>query len=232
MPWQIQARRGQADQWEPISVERPRLIAGIYQRQYEYESIYDAKLAFKEYVDVEGSLPNLLVRMATGAAKFTDRYDVRFVQFCSEQQASGPPIPDLAAQPDSTTEKFNRIENEYRTHRIGVHDYASLVSCLRSNFKQVFGDDEPLSDPQDMIQRLVVEIQNLQRLKGGGMQGHESDVRVLTDQEADMLEALREVPAWFEEWHVPIGTAEETLLGRVNAAIMRTEAAAEQHGRK
>ena len=41
---------------------------------------------------------------------------------------------------------------------------------------------------------------------------------------ADMLEALREVPAWFEEWSVEIGSAEETLLGRVNAAIARAEA--------
>jgi hypothetical protein len=37
----------------------------------------------------------------------------------------------------------------------------------------------------------------------------------------ELLEALKEVPAWFEEWNVEIGAAEETLLGRVNAAIAK-----------
>jgi len=39
-----------------------------------------------------------------------------------------------------------------------------------------------------------------------------------------LLAALQEVPAWFEEWSVEIGAAEETLLGRVNAAIAKATA--------
>ncbi len=39
----------------------------------------------------------------------------------------------------------------------------------------------------------------------------------------ELLEALKEVPAWFEEWNVEIGAAEETLLDRVNAAIATAE---------
>jgi hypothetical protein len=41
----------------------------------------------------------------------------------------------------------------------------------------------------------------------------------VTDLERVLLEALREVPAWFAEWNIVIGPAEETLLDRVNAAI-------------
>jgi hypothetical protein len=48
-------------------------------------------------------------------------------------------------------------------HRIGVYDYASLVSCLRTNYKMVFGSDSALTDPQDMVQRMTAEIQNLRR---------------------------------------------------------------------
>ena len=66
---------------------------------------------------------------------------------------------------DSNTEPC--IEEAYqainRLHRIGVYDYASCVSCLRTNYKLVFGEDAPLTDPQDMIQRLAAEIQELRR---------------------------------------------------------------------
>ncbi len=87
--------------------------------------------------------------------------------------AGGPPTPDLAAQPDSTTIRYT-VEDDAgtrtveipETHRIGVHDYASFVSCLRSNFKLVFGEDQPFIDPQDMIQRMTAEIQELRRGPG------------------------------------------------------------------
>ncbi len=44
-----------------------------------------------------------------------------------------------------------------------------------------------------------------------------------TPTEFKLLEALKEVPAWFDEWNVEIGPAEETLLERVNAAIAEYE---------
>jgi hypothetical protein len=93
MPWQIQVRRKiDGEEWEPISVERCRKIGDTHERQYNYESVYEAKQAFAEYVDIEGGLPNLLIRMATGRPKFTDHYAVRFVQLWPEDQqpASGP----------------------------------------------------------------------------------------------------------------------------------------------
>jgi hypothetical protein len=46
--------------------------------------------------------------------------------------------------------------------RIGVYDYPSLVSCLRDNYRTLF-PDAPLTDPQDMIQRITAEIQGLRR---------------------------------------------------------------------
>jgi hypothetical protein len=49
---------------------------------------------------------------------------------------------------------------------IGVHDYPSFVSCLRANFKIIFGEDAPFTDPQDMIQRMTAEIQRLRSLYG------------------------------------------------------------------
>ncbi len=99
--------------------------------------------------------------------------------------AGGPPTPDLAAQPDSTTTDLPPYDPATGTGfhpRIGVHDYASLVSCLRVNFKLTFGEDEPLTDPQGMIQRMTAEIQGLRRLgsldlKGGGVQGDGNDAR-------------------------------------------------------
>ncbi len=67
------------------------------------------------------------------------------------QPAGGPPTPDLTAQPDSNK----------KNPRIGVHNYDSLVSCLRTNFEKVF--DSQIRDPQDMIQMMVAEIQTLRR---------------------------------------------------------------------
>jgi hypothetical protein len=48
--------------------------------------------------------------------------------------------------------------------RIGVYDYESCVRCLTSNWKKVFPQYPP-TDPQDMIQRMAWEIQNLRRGK-------------------------------------------------------------------
>ncbi len=95
---------------------------------------------------------------------------------------------DLADGPNSNKIRYT-VEDDAGTHtvelsrpRIGVHDYASLVSCLRENYKLVFGSDAPLTDPQDMIQRMTAEIQGLRRLgsldlKGGGVQGDGNDAR-------------------------------------------------------
>jgi hypothetical protein len=108
----------------------------------------------------------------------------------SHTPAGGPRTPDLAAQPDSTP-KFDTGDfdepayqaiNRLERYRIGVHDYASFVSCLRDNFKLIFGEDQPLTDPQDMIQRMTAEIQGLRRLgsldlKGGSVQGDGNDAR-------------------------------------------------------
>jgi hypothetical protein len=98
MPWQIQCRKVDGQEWEPISVERCRKIADAYERQYHYVVLDDAKRAFAEYVDIEGGLPNLLIRQATGRPKFTDQYDVRFVWigepwivWSRESQSAGGP---------------------------------------------------------------------------------------------------------------------------------------------
>ena len=113
----------------------------------------------------------------------------------SRQPAGGPPTPDLAGSPDSNTQPYldpyygtppSEIVDKTPQHRIGVHDYASLVSALRSNFKQVFGDDQPLTDPQDMIQRLTAEIR---RLKGGSEQGFGRAVRLPTEENGPEDEA-------------------------------------------
>jgi len=93
--------------------------------------------------------------------------------------AGGPPTSDLAAQPDSKPEKFpeptklpdfdydyqaiDRNLRDQARQRIGVYDYDSCVSCLRINYKKAFGNDAPLTDPQDMIQRMAAEIQELRR---------------------------------------------------------------------
>jgi hypothetical protein len=89
---------------------------------------------------------------------------------------SGPPTPDLAAQPDSNTEE--RIPDPTNAYecakasidrleklRIGVYDYNSLVACLRSNFEQLFPETYRLAvrDPQDMIQLMTETVQNLRR---------------------------------------------------------------------
>jgi hypothetical protein len=200
--WQIQARPKIADgaAWEPITLERAKLASGVYQRRYQYASLHEAKQAFTEYVDIEGGLPNLIVRMATGSPKFTDKYDIRFVQLWPEdssgQPAGGPPTPDLAAQLDSNKQDsdIGAAEETYLctcpcpihgalTQPIGVHDYNSLVACLRSNFKLAFGENALFfrdTDPQDMIQLMAAEIQNLRRLNSGSVQGLGSEVRVPT----------------------------------------------------
>lgn len=43
------------------------------------------------------------------------------------------------------------------SHRIGVHDYESLVECLKSNWEQAF-PDMPFRDPQDAIQMLAATV--------------------------------------------------------------------------
>ncbi len=84
------------------------------------------------------------------------------------QPAGGPPIQDLAAQPDSTTEELKAYDSAYQTinrmerYRIGVYDYNSLVACLRSNFQMLFPTDTA-RDPQDMIQFMAAELQELRR---------------------------------------------------------------------
>jgi hypothetical protein len=80
------------------------------------------------------------------------------------QPAGGPPTGDLAADLHSNSEKQPPF---YIKHRIGVYDYNSLVNCLRTNFKTAFPDYEspldPVPDPQDIIQLMTAEIQNLRR---------------------------------------------------------------------
>lgn len=68
-----------------------------------------------------------------------------------------PPTPEPGFE--VAYQAINRLE------RIGVYDYDSCVRCLRENFKLVFGDDSPLTDPQDMIQKLAAEVQNARRTK-------------------------------------------------------------------
>ena len=53
--------------------------------------------------------------------------------------------------------------NGRKPQRIGVYDYDSLVECLRTNFEKVAADPEQIRDPQDMIQLMAAEIQNLRR---------------------------------------------------------------------
>jgi hypothetical protein len=79
--WQIQARlkNPTGREWEPITVERARPLGGAYERQYHYGDLDQARRAFAEYVEIEGSLANFVVRQATGMPRFTDLYDVRFV---------------------------------------------------------------------------------------------------------------------------------------------------------
>lgn len=50
-----------------------------------------------------------------------------------------------------------------KTQRIGVYDYDSLVACLRTNFEKIAADPGQIRDPQDMIQLMAAEIQNLRR---------------------------------------------------------------------
>jgi len=254
MPWQIQVRRKHdGREWEPISVERCRIVPGwidgpAHERQYHYESLDEVKLAFAEYVEVEGGLPNLLVRMATGRLKFTDKYDVRFVwisqpgivwtretlpatalptkdsedlgstprppsgeqergrwrvgskvnlnvydgdrpvcqchswldslaivvamnRYIRKEPAAAPPEAATATSAPPNTEQVfytpdRRPGEKGYWPEIGGHDYPSWVSCLRTNYKKVFGDDAPLTDPQDMIQRMAAEIQELRRGPG------------------------------------------------------------------
>jgi hypothetical protein len=97
---------------------------------------------------------------------------------CHRQPAGGSPTPDLAAQPDSNPEEdfpepaqlgkalIEQWARETQSRPIGVDDYPSFVSCLRENFKIVFGEDAPFTDPQDMIQRMTAEIQRLRSLYG------------------------------------------------------------------
>ena len=59
--------------------------------------------------------------------------------------------------------KILQESRDVKPQGIGVYDYASCVSCLRTNYKIVFGEDSPLTDPQDMIQRMAAEIQGLRR---------------------------------------------------------------------
>lgn len=44
-----------------------------------------------------------------------------------------------------------------RVHKIGVHDYDSLVECLKVNFEQAF-PGESFRDPQDAIQMLSAGV--------------------------------------------------------------------------
>ncbi len=81
----------------------------------------------------------------------------------STSPTGGLPTPDLAAQPDSTTETpWTGWNPDSPTQRIGVYDYDSLVACLRSNYELAF-PGEWAGDPQDMIQRMAAEIQNWRR---------------------------------------------------------------------
>jgi hypothetical protein len=80
------------------------------------------------------------------------------------QPAGGPRTPDTAAQLHSNTEEQDPDLHQAikkATHRIGVYDYNSLVSCLKTNWEKVF--DEPGRDPQDMIQQMVAVIEGLRR---------------------------------------------------------------------
>jgi hypothetical protein len=83
-----------------------------------------------------------------------------------DEQLGGPPTPDLAAQPDSTPkDPSGHFTESYKVPHfppIGVHDYDSLVVCLRSNFQQVFFQHAE-TDPQDMIQIMAAEILTLRR---------------------------------------------------------------------
>jgi hypothetical protein len=52
--------------------------------------------------------------------------------------------------------------------RIGVYDYASLVSCLTSNFQQAFPGRQ--TDPQDMCQLMAANILQLRRDRNASAQ--------------------------------------------------------------
>lgn len=43
---------------------------------------------------------------------------------------------------------------------IGVHDYESLVGCLKDNYERAF-PGETMRDPQDAIQRLAATVMTL-----------------------------------------------------------------------
>jgi hypothetical protein len=68
--------------------------------------------------------------------------------------------PDLAASPNSTPK-------DSPAQRIGVYDYDSLVACLRENFHMVFTTYAEEGDPQNMVQLMASEIQNLRRKLDG-----------------------------------------------------------------
>jgi hypothetical protein len=105
-----------------------------------------------------------------GAAGYLQKYADGVEGPRRRTPAGGPPTPDPAAQPDSTYEpayqSINRLERpkaeSEHCQRIGVHDYDSLVGCLRTNYKMAF-PGEWSGDPQDMIQRMAAEIQNWRR---------------------------------------------------------------------
>jgi hypothetical protein len=127
-----------------------------------------------------------LVRLSNGCTHDMTELDLERLRIRLGQPAGG----DLAAQPDSTPkDPSGHFTESYKVPYfppIGVHDYDSLVACLRSNFKLAFGENALFfrdTDPQDMIQRMAAEIQNLKRLKGGSVQGLESEVRVPTAED-------------------------------------------------
>ena len=80
-----------------------------------------------------------------------------------EPSADSEDLPEPAQLGKALIEQWARLR---MTQPIGVHDYPSFVSCLRANFKIVFGEDAPFTDPQDMIQRMTAEIQRLRSLYG------------------------------------------------------------------
>lgn len=99
------------------------------------------------------------------SATFVLSYQEYHALLATPLPAGGPPTPDLAAQPDSTYEPAYQAINRLERCQIGVHDYASLVSCLLENFVALFPETHRLRgpDPQDMIQLMTATIQNLRR---------------------------------------------------------------------
>ena len=80
--YQLQGRRRDIGKfWEPFSLERAQqTINGHYERQYSYPTAVAAKKAFDEFVNVEGSLPSLMVRIAEGLPKLTEVFEIRIVE--------------------------------------------------------------------------------------------------------------------------------------------------------